>query len=57
MLLLVLNRDLYGFFMNKRGLGFTLKAIPWHWFYFFYSGLAFAIGYAKHQVRSPRKSR
>jgi glycosyltransferase involved in cell wall biosynthesis len=54
MLLFWLNRDLYGFFMNKRGLGFTLKAIPWHWFYFFYSGLAFAIGYVKHQVCSLR---
>jgi GT2 family glycosyltransferase len=46
-----LNRDLYGFFMNKRGFGFTLKTIPWHWFYYFYSGLAFAIGYVKNRFR------
>lgn len=42
--LLIMNRALYGFFLSKRGLGFTIKAIPWHWFYYFYSGLAFAIG-------------
>lgn len=50
LLLLLVNRDLYRFFTEKRGIGFTLKTIPWHWLYFFYSGLAFAIGYARHQV-------
>ena len=37
-----LNRDLYRFFRNKRGSGFALKAIFWHCFYLFYSGLTFA---------------
>jgi len=45
-MLLWLNRDVYRFFMNKRGLGFALMTIPWHWFYFLYGGLAFLIGYA-----------
>jgi glycosyltransferase involved in cell wall biosynthesis len=47
-LLLVLNRDLYRFFKKKRGFGFTLKAIVWHWLYFFYSGLAYSMRYIKH---------
>jgi glycosyltransferase involved in cell wall biosynthesis len=38
------NRSLYRFFLHKRGLSFTLQALPWHWLYFFYSGLAFALG-------------
>lgn len=42
--LAILNRRLYRFFRNKRGSWFTLKVIPWHWLYFFYSGLAFGIG-------------
>ncbi|MFO7554069.1 MAG: hypothetical protein R6W88_02590, partial [Desulfobacterales bacterium] len=50
-LILMLNRDLYLFFRVKRGLSFAVKAIPWHWLYFFYSGLAFSIGFAKFQVK------
>ena len=41
--LLYLNRDLYSFFKKNRGLYFSLKTIFWHWLYFFYSGLAFAL--------------
>ena len=39
--LLLLNRDLYGFFRRKRGWLFLFGAIPLHWFYFFYSAVAF----------------
>lgn len=39
--LFILNLPLYNFFQKKRGLGFALKAVFWHWFYYFYSGLAF----------------
>jgi GT2 family glycosyltransferase len=42
--LLALNAPLYRFFLRKRGLVFTLRALPWHWLYFAYSGLAFAFG-------------
>lgn len=52
--LLVLNWDLYRFLGDKRGFGFTLKAIPWHWFYFLYSGLAFSIGFANHRIKRLR---
>ena len=41
--LLLLNASLYSFFLRKRGLWFTLKVIPWHWFYYLYGGLAFGI--------------
>jgi len=51
MVLFALNLDLYRFFKDKRGLGFAVKTIPWHWFYFFYSGLAFSIGFARHQIK------
>jgi len=50
-ILLALNRDLYLFFAKKRGLGFAIRALPWHWLYFFYSGLAFAIGYGNHLIK------
>ena len=42
--LLILNAQIYRFFLQKRGLWFMIRALPWHWFYYFYSGLAFAIG-------------
>jgi glycosyltransferase involved in cell wall biosynthesis len=43
-MLLVLNRSLYRFFLNKRGIQFAVQSIFWHWLYFLYSGAAFAIG-------------
>jgi len=47
-LLLTLNADVYRFFWRKRGAWFALGVIPWHWLYYFYSGLAFAVGFALH---------
>jgi len=49
--LVLINRDLYRFFRKNRGWSFALKSIPWHWAYFFYSGIAFAIGLARHWSR------
>lgn len=43
-LLLAINAPIYRFFFQKCGFLFTLRVLPWHWFYYFYSGLAFAIG-------------
>ena len=40
-LLLTINYPFYSFFRRKRGLFFALRVIPFHWFYFFYSGVAF----------------
>jgi GT2 family glycosyltransferase len=42
--LLTLDWKLLTFFRKKRGLLFALRTIPWHWFSYFYSGLAFALG-------------
>jgi cellulose synthase/poly-beta-1,6-N-acetylglucosamine synthase-like glycosyltransferase len=49
--LVVINAPLYRFFLIKRGLRFALQSIPWHWLYYLYSGLAFAIGLARHIFR------
>jgi len=49
--LLGLNWELYRFFYRKRGLVFALMTIPWHWLYFFYSGLAFLFGFIRHQAK------
>ncbi|BAY86987.1 family 2 glycosyl transferase [Calothrix parasitica NIES-267] len=43
LIMLWLNFAVYRFFYAKRGLGFALRVIPWHWFYYFYGGLAFAV--------------
>ena len=43
LVMLWLNFSVYRFFYVKRGLGFALRVIPWHWFYYFYGGLAFAV--------------
>jgi len=42
-LLIWLNRGFYRFLRHKRGLGFMLCAMPWHWFYFLYSGASFLV--------------
>lgn len=48
LLLFWLNAPLYRFFARKQGIWFALKTIPWHWLYYLYSGLAFAIGTVRH---------
>jgi len=48
LMLFVLNVRLYRFFLEKRGLRFAAQTIPWHWLYFLYSGVAFAIGTMRH---------
>jgi len=55
--LLALNTPLYRFFQRKRGLRFAVQTIPWHWFYFFYSGLAFVVGVARYLIHSRRLPR
>ena len=53
-LLLVLNAPLYRFFWDKRGLLFALQSIPWHWLYYWYSGLAFGYGWVRHLAQNSR---
>ena len=52
--LLIINVDVYRFFYGKRGLLFTLRVIPWHWFYFLYGGVAFTYAMLKHYLTSFR---
>lgn len=54
LLLLMFNLPLYRFFKKKCGLWFTVKTIPWHWLYYFYSGLAFMIGIIRYISRRLR---
>jgi glycosyltransferase involved in cell wall biosynthesis len=49
--LLGVNMPVYQFFRQKRGWLFALKTVPWHWFYFFYSGLAYVLMRVRHQLR------
>ncbi|MEM8809000.1 MAG: glycosyltransferase family 2 protein [Cyanobacteria bacterium P01_G01_bin.38] len=49
--LLRLNWPLYRFFYLKRGPVFALKSLPWHWLYFLYGGLGFAVGLLRHWLR------
>lgn len=51
LLLLILNASVYRFFLQKRGIWFTLQVIPWHWLYFLYSGLAFIVGTIRYHYR------
>ncbi len=50
-LLLALNVRVYRFFHRQRGMWFAIQTVPWHWLYYFYSGLAFAVGTAAYQLR------
>lgn len=45
-----LNLPVYRFFWQRRGLFFALSVIPWHWFYYFYSGVAFLVGLGRHII-------
>jgi glycosyltransferase involved in cell wall biosynthesis len=45
--LIIVGMPVYQFFLRKRGFWFMIGTIPWHWFYYFYCGLAFAIGFGQ----------
>ena len=49
--LLMSNASTYRFFLQKRGVWFTLCVLPWHWLYYSYSVLAFVVGSIKHFVK------
>jgi glycosyltransferase involved in cell wall biosynthesis len=51
LLLLSLNVRLIFFFYRKGGWWFAARAMAWHYLYFLYSGLAFAIETLKHLAR------
>lgn len=53
--LLILNRSLYSFFLQKRGVWFTLAAILWHWLYYLYNNLSFVLGTFQYFVRGAHR--
>jgi GT2 family glycosyltransferase len=53
--LLLVNWRFYHFLWQKRGLLFAAAAVPWHWLYFFYSGLAFILGSTQHYYSLARQ--
>src|SRR5262249_44079767 len=57
LILLAMDAPLLHLFQRKRGLVFALGTIPWHWFYYWYSGLAFAIGLLRHRFKRGRASK
>lgn len=50
LLLIVLNRDLYMFFLEKRGVKFTLLVIPLHFLYYFYCGASFGLCWIQNKL-------
>ena len=55
--LLAINSPVYQFFREKRGWLFALKTVPWHWLYFFYSGLAYIVTLVRHRLSAQPVSR
>ena len=53
--LAAVNAPLYRFLRLKRGWWFTLRAVPWHWFYFLYAALSFAAGAVLHLLPRARR--
>ena len=47
-----LNLPFYAFLRKKKGVGFSLRTVPWHAAYAACSGLGFAIGTARHVSRA-----
>jgi len=50
LLLLELDLPLLAWFRRKRGVMFTLRVLPWHWFSHLYSGVAFLVAWTRHQL-------
>jgi glycosyltransferase involved in cell wall biosynthesis len=54
--LLLLNRDVYRFFLRKRGWWFAARSVLAHWCYYLYSGVTFFVCVADHFLRLPFSS-
>jgi len=57
--IVAINRRFYAFFARERGFLFAARVVPLHVFYYLYSGVALAIGVARHvwKTRIARSSR
>jgi len=54
--LVLMNSDLYRFFARKRGLWFTVRAVPLHWLYYFYCGVSVAAALVLHTLAGAKPS-
>ena len=57
LILFAINLPVYQFFYQKRGFLFALRVLPWHWLYYFYSGLAFGVGLLRHRFQNYQLAR
>jgi glycosyltransferase involved in cell wall biosynthesis len=48
----ILNRELYGFFLKRRGLWFAGACIPLHFLYFFYSTLSYVFVWISFRLKA-----
>jgi glycosyltransferase involved in cell wall biosynthesis len=48
LVVLFLNRKIFSFFVEKKGVRFAVKAFPWQLFYFFYSGVSFVFSWFRY---------
>jgi cellulose synthase/poly-beta-1,6-N-acetylglucosamine synthase-like glycosyltransferase len=46
--IVAINRRFYAFFVRERGLLFAVRVVPLHVLYYLYSGVALALGVARH---------
>lgn len=49
---LALNRDLFAFFLRRKGLLFAAATVPMHMLYFFYSAATFTVMWGWHVARA-----
>jgi len=50
-ILIILNRDIYKFFLYRGGVKFMIYCIPLHFLYYLYSGIAFFISWTLYRIR------
>jgi hypothetical protein len=54
LVLAVLNAGFFRFLLHRRGVVFTLAAVPLYWLYLVVCGLGFGLGLLRHLVSSTR---
>jgi glycosyltransferase involved in cell wall biosynthesis len=57
LLLMILNLPVSQFFLRKRGFWFMIRTVPLQWFYYFYGGLAFAVGCSRFLFSRQKSSK
>jgi glycosyltransferase involved in cell wall biosynthesis len=50
LVILFLNRKIFGFFLRKKGIFFAALAFPWQFLYFFYSGVTFVFCWFRYAL-------